>query len=351
MDDLARLIESYPREHYSLVKTGARGSSRVWREGDIGNLSGREVIEAISRGGLWLNMRDVGSVDSRYRKLVDRMFEEVAAKVPGFEIPKGHQESILISSPDAQVYYHADLPGQGLVQIAGRKRVYVYPNTAPFITPEHLEDIALFDVEVDLPYKDWYDDHAKVLDIGPGQMLGWPHERAAPGRESRYFSVSMTISYTNDEIRRAEIVNLANGMLRHRFGYTPKTRNLRGPSYLRQGGDAKTLARQQMGQARAQRAPPDRLPARRRPSPARSSICRRRRERDATPMTVLTAACGKTGRAEHNRARPDSASSWSATGKRPSRAGHDVSPSTPFQHPQWLMPGTARSPASTTSSR
>ena len=52
------------------------GSSRVWREGDIGNLNGRQVIEAISRGGLWLNMRDVGAVDSRYRKLIDRMFEE-----------------------------------------------------------------------------------------------------------------------------------------------------------------------------------------------------------------------------------------------------------------------------------
>jgi hypothetical protein len=232
MDDLARLIESYPRGQYSLVKTGARGSSRVWREGEIGDLSGREVIEAISRGGLWLNMRDVGAVDSRYRKLVDRMFEEVAAKVPGFEIPKAHQESILISSPDAQVYYHADLPGQHLIQIAGRKRVYVYPNTAPFIRPEHLEDIALFNVEVDLPYKEWYEDYAKVLDIGPGQMLGWPMN--APHRVENLdtFSVSMTISYTNDEIRRSEILNLANGMLRHRFGYTPKSRSLRGPSFF-----------------------------------------------------------------------------------------------------------------------
>jgi hypothetical protein len=232
MDDLARLIESYPRGQYSLVKTGARGSSRVWREGEIGDLGGREVIEAISRGGLWLNMRDVGAVDSRYRKLVDRMFEEVAAKVPGFEIPKAHQESILISSPDAQVYYHADLPGQNLIQIAGRKRVYVYPNTAPFIRPEHLEDIALFNVEVDLPYKEWYEDYAKVLDIGPGQMLGWPMN--APHRVENLdtFSVSMTISYTNDEIRRSEILNLANGMLRHRFGYTPKSRSLRGPSFF-----------------------------------------------------------------------------------------------------------------------
>ena len=42
MDELSQLIENYPREYYSLVKTGAKGSSRVWREGDIGNLSGRQ---------------------------------------------------------------------------------------------------------------------------------------------------------------------------------------------------------------------------------------------------------------------------------------------------------------------
>jgi hypothetical protein len=57
-DTLAELIERYPREHYSLVQTGARGSSRVWREGEIGDLSGRQVMDAISRGGLWLNMRE-----------------------------------------------------------------------------------------------------------------------------------------------------------------------------------------------------------------------------------------------------------------------------------------------------
>jgi len=231
MDELAKLIESYPREHYSLVKTGARGASRVWREGDIGKLSGRQVIEAISRGGLWLNLRNVTAVDRRYRDLVDRMFAEIAAHVPGFEAPK-HQAGILISSPDAQVYYHADLPGQGLIQLAGRKRVYVYPNTPPFIRPEHLEDIALFDVEVDIPYADWYDRHAEVIDLEPGQMLNWPLN--APHRVENLgtLNISMTVSYVNDEIRRAEIVNLANGLLRHRFGWQPKSRSLRGPSYF-----------------------------------------------------------------------------------------------------------------------
>ena len=231
MDELAKLIESYPREHYSLVKTGAKGASRVWREGDIGKLSGRQVIEAISRGGLWLNLRNVTAVDRRYRDLVDRMFAEIAAHVPGFEAPK-HQAGILISSPDAQVYYHADLPGQGLIQLAGRKRVYVYPNTPPFIRPEHFEDIALFDVEVDIPYADWYDRHAEVIDLEPGQMLNWPLN--APHRVENLgtLNISMTVSYVNDDIRRAEIVNLANGLLRHRFGWQPKSRSLRGPSYF-----------------------------------------------------------------------------------------------------------------------
>jgi hypothetical protein len=231
MDELAKLIENYPREHYSLVKTGAQGSSRVWREGDIGDLSGRQVVEAISRGGLWLNLRNVTSLDRRYRELVDQMFAEVAAHVPGFDAPT-HQAGILISSPDAQVYYHADLPGQGLVQISGRKRVYLYPNTPPFVRPEHLEDIALFDVEVDIPYGPWYDKHAQVIDLEPGQMLNWPLN--APHRVENLgtVNISMTVSYVNQDIRRAQIVNLANGMLRHRFGYAPKSRSIRGPSYF-----------------------------------------------------------------------------------------------------------------------
>ncbi|WP_027580144.1 cupin-like domain-containing protein [Bradyrhizobium sp. Ai1a-2] len=231
MNELAKLIESYPREHYSLVKTGAKGASRIWREGEIGKLSGRQVIEAISRGGLWLNLRNVTSVDRRFREMVDRMFAEIGAKVPGFDAPT-HQAGILVSSPDAQVYYHSDLPGQGLIQIAGRKRVYIYPNTPPFIRPEHLEDIALFDVEVDIPYAPWYDQHAQVIDLEPGQMLNWPLNAPHRVENLGVVNISMTVSYVNDEIRRAQILHLANGMLRHRFGYAPKSRSLRGPSFL-----------------------------------------------------------------------------------------------------------------------
>ncbi len=90
----------------------------------------------------------------------------------------------------------------------------------------------MFTVEVDIPYEPWYDKYAKVFDIGPGQMLNW--ELNAPHRVENLdtFSVSMTVSYTNDQIRRSEIVNLANGLLRNRLGYLPRSRNLCGPSYF-----------------------------------------------------------------------------------------------------------------------
>ena len=44
-------------------------------------------------------------------------------------------------------------------------------------------------------------------------------------------NVSMTVSYTSPAIRRGEVVSLANGLLRHRFGVTPRSRALSGAGY------------------------------------------------------------------------------------------------------------------------
>lgn len=227
---LSELIDAYPRSQYSLVHMGAAGQRRFWREGETGGLPGEAVIESIAQGRMWLNLRNVDTVDPRYRAVLDVMFEELADRMPGFA-PAKRTCGILISSPNAQVYYHADLPGQHLWQLIGRKRVYVYPSSAPFVTPQHLEDIALFDVEVDMPYAPWYDEHAQVMDLAPGQMLSWPLN--APHRVENLdcLNVSLTVSFTDESIRRLQNVNLANGLLRHRFGLSPSSRAITGPAY------------------------------------------------------------------------------------------------------------------------
>ena len=123
-DGLASLIESYPREHFSIVQTNDNTQRRLWREGELGGLSGREVIEAISRGRLWLNMRRLNEVDGRYARLLEQLFDEMRQLVPRF-VTLRRGCGLLISSPRSQVHYHADLPGQALLQIAGRKRLYL----------------------------------------------------------------------------------------------------------------------------------------------------------------------------------------------------------------------------------
>ncbi len=227
---IADLIDAYPREHYSLIHMGAQGGRRFWREGELGGLQGRDVIDWIAQGRMWLNLRNVKAVDRRYADLLDEMYDEIAMRAPGapmFNTSMG----ILISSPNAQVYYHCDLPGQALWQIHGRKRILIYPAEKPFLAPENLEDIALFGIEEDVPYEAAFDAHATVLELGPGEMAHWPLN--APHRVENHdvLNVSITSEHWSDDIVRRHKVNLANGLLRHRFGLAPKSRALSGPGY------------------------------------------------------------------------------------------------------------------------
>jgi hypothetical protein len=227
-DNLAALIERYPTGKYMLVHVGGRGEEKEWREGDFGGLSGREVIESIAHGRMWLNLLRVHEIDRRYGDLLDSIFDEIQGHVPGYRT-FNRINGILISSPAAQVYYHFDTSGQSLWQIAGRKRVYVYPASSPFLTAEELESVCLYHNEVNVRYEPWYDEYATVFEIGPGQMLTWPLN--APHRvENLEFSVSMTVEYGMRDIQRKFYVNGANCMLRERLGIEPGT-SIAGPSY------------------------------------------------------------------------------------------------------------------------
>ncbi|MEQ1695379.1 MAG: hypothetical protein ABL901_06005 [Hyphomicrobiaceae bacterium] len=227
---LAELIERYPREHYALIHMGAQGGKREWREGDIGNLSGEQVITAIKAGRMWLNLRNIGAVDPRYKDVLDQIFEEVRTNVPGYDT-YNRTSGILISSPSAQVYYHCDLPGQSLWQIHGKKRVYVYPTRAPFLTPEQLETIALYEVEVDMAYDKSYDKDALVFEIGGGEMLHWPLNAPHRVENLDVLNVSMTTEYWTESIRRNMMVTLGNAILRNRLGIAARSTALKGPAF------------------------------------------------------------------------------------------------------------------------
>jgi hypothetical protein len=104
---------------------------------------------------------------------IDEVFGEFEARMPGFKTFKRNL-GVLISSPNANVFYHADIQGQSLWQIEGSKSVYIYPRSEIFITPENVERILLRETAEDMPYENWFDDYATHVDLKPGEMVSWP---------------------------------------------------------------------------------------------------------------------------------------------------------------------------------
>jgi len=240
-DTLAELIESYPRSSYGIFSMGSqKNEAWYWRQGDLDGMKGKDVLEAIKRGRLWLNLRNVNQVDKRYAKLLDDLMDELAERMPGFKA-KRKNCGILVSSPMAQVYYHVDLPGQLLFQIAGRKKLYFYPAHKPFITHEQLEHTAITGLGVDIKFEPWYDEYARVQDFEPGEMVHWPH--FAPHRVVNYevMNISMTVDFSTDPILRAQMVNYANGILKHGLGWTPRSRGITGVPFWTKAVLQKTL--------------------------------------------------------------------------------------------------------------
>jgi hypothetical protein len=62
-------------------------------------------------------------------------------------------------------------------------------------------------------------------------MLSWPLN--APHRVENLdgVNISMTVSFSSVESRRREVLHLANGLLRHRFGVTPHSTRIEGPGF------------------------------------------------------------------------------------------------------------------------
>ena len=220
---LADLIEACPRENYDLLHMGVQGSGHMetWSEGELGEISGREAIAAVKAGRFWLSLRRLHEFDARHRDLLETIFDELGGRMPGFDTYK-HNMGILISSPGAQVYYHADIPGQSLWQVRGEKRVYVYPACAPFLSEDQMEQVILGVSEEEIDYEPWFDDYAQVQVLKPGEMLHWPLN--APHRVENLdcLNVSMTTEHWTDDIRNMYALRYANGVLRRTFAMTPR---------------------------------------------------------------------------------------------------------------------------------
>lgn len=214
---LGRVIERCPAEHLGIRARGTEIDDPKTMEGELGTATGLEAIQAIEKGRMWMNIRRVMDWAPEYRKLLDEVFGEFEARMPGFSTFKRNL-GILISSPNANVFYHADIQGQSLWQIEGSKSVYIYPRSEIFIKPESIEKILLRETGEDMSYEKWFDDYATVVELKPGEMVTWP--LYAPHRVHNHdcLNISVTMEHWTKQIWNSYAVHYGNGVLRRTLG-------------------------------------------------------------------------------------------------------------------------------------
>ena len=232
-DALAALIDKTPREGYHVnYSQKTPGNPPKRREGEIKGLSGRDVLDVVRNGNIWVNLTSPAQTEPAYGKMLDELYDEFEERVPGFKSYKRNL-TILISSPNVSVKYHSDVPGQSLWQVRGTKKLYVYPNTQPFISQPALEKLILGQLrETDMPYESWYDDYAQVYTLDAGKMIHWPLNGPHRVINEGMLNVSFTTEHWTNELRKHYAVNYANGILRSKLGMQNLSQQVTGASYL-----------------------------------------------------------------------------------------------------------------------
>lgn len=218
---LASLLDRYPRDKLGVFTMGNDPVDwRSWRSGKPSDLSGPELLKGVEEGRIWLNLRAANHYLEDYAALSDQIFVEKESQIQGLKTMK-HDLGVLISSPNAQVFYHLDSALVSLWQIRGTKYVRVYEPSAPFARPEQIEAVILRETPEQLPFDPAWDEVATTIELQPGMMVTWPQN--APHRivNGPMVNVSLSLEFmTPAALLRANVI-YANGVLRRRFGMQP----------------------------------------------------------------------------------------------------------------------------------
>lgn len=221
-EGLIRLLDQYPRERMGIYTMGHHPLDRQsFRAGNAFGLSGEELFRAVHDGRIWINMRNANDFVPEYDELTRELFASIEAGTPGLKTIK-HDTSILISSPNAQVFYHFDVPLVALWQIRGVKNVWLYPPEEPYLNDLQLETVVLKETEEEIDFDLSLDAGAQKVRLEPGMMATWPQN--GPHRIVNEDMVNVSLSCEFQTVKSLVRANAAyaNGVLRRNFGMSPQ---------------------------------------------------------------------------------------------------------------------------------
>lgn len=215
---LAALIDKHPEEYLTISTMGSDDNKFEWIEGERNGVAADVLLNTVKEGKLWINLIRLMDFDEDYRKLVNSVYDELERNVTGFKA-QHRTANLLISSPNAIVYYHVDIPVNMLWHLRGRKRVWVYPYDDRFVSQINMERLVAGEMSEDMPYEPWFKDFALSFDVEPGQILTWPQNTPHHVTNLEGLNVSLSTEHRNPVAKRRVNVHHANRLLRRKFGF------------------------------------------------------------------------------------------------------------------------------------
>lgn len=213
-ENLAQLLDKHPRKDLGVNTMGTDPCRRQdWQEGEAGDLDGQALVDAVRHGRLWLNIRRVMDNHPAYESLVNRLYdelEEICETGPIFN----RSANLLISSPDALVYYHVDCPLNMLWHIRGTKRVWAYPLESGIVSATTIEDVLSGVKSEEIEFRPELDRYATIVDLQPGEMITWPQHTPHRVVNTSGLNVSLSTEHMTRRALRKNNVYLANRYFR-----------------------------------------------------------------------------------------------------------------------------------------
>lgn len=217
-EELSRTLDAHPRQDLGVNTMGTDPARRQdWQEGNAGDLDGRTLLEVTKHGRLWLNLRRVIDHHPQYRRIVNQLYGELELAC-GCGPISGRSANLLISAPEAIVYYHVDCPANMLWHIRGTKRVWAYPLESGILSAATIEAVLCGEKSEEIEYRPELDQYAVVVDLEPGQMITWPQHTPHRVVNTGGLNVSLSTEHMTRRTLRKNNVYLANRHFRRMLG-------------------------------------------------------------------------------------------------------------------------------------
>ncbi|MGB6143142.1 MAG: cupin-like domain-containing protein [Rhodanobacter sp.] len=186
------------------------------------NAKGVEAtLSDIEHAAAWTSLLNVQS-DPQYRAVVDEVLDSVRPQVEAVDPGMCYRAGwIFLTSPGAVTPFHMDKEHNFILQVHGRKRIYVWDHRDTQVVSEHARDRfhRTHSREL-LQWREEYRERARVFELEPGMGAYMPSTSPHMVENGDGPSITMSFTYYTRATRRNSLLHRTHDMLR-RLGWVP----------------------------------------------------------------------------------------------------------------------------------